>query len=319
MAPKTTVSVKFAEPAWRWKPFQRRWLLKTLAKDVKAHFVYVSVFLLLISSQPDDLSFLPHAEVSRGRMYLTLFASSLSVFTIYFNIFHATPPEKTDIRFKLFDKNLGGHFSFLTINILTFQAYHWIFTLLAELLHFMDFTRPSDQSSHADSAFISVFSRKIFLFTHSSTVFNATLGLVVGLLFLKFVYFEPVWRETVLKNLIKRGYIYSGYKTLFIHMNQTPIALLDLLFIKDRSVLRAYSPSLLMCACLSLLTGLVFHYWTKLNWWTTDGLLPYPFYMKIMGDLKKEAIFITSVSSLVLMLSFGVHFLATIPIDLLET
>lgn len=199
-----------------------------------------------------------------------------------------------------------GRYAFFTVNILTFQVYYWTVTLAAEVLHYQEYTKASS------------YARKLFIFAHRYAAFNSTLGLILGILFLKLVYFEPTWRATTLKSNIDRGLTNFGEKGLFQHLNQFPSAIMDILLIKDRSVLRELCMNItdlskalvLFCGCYFLVMRVDYMFVNK---------APYPFLNKIIGQPIKELIFIIIVAIFCFFIAAMVNYFAYTLFEIIET
>ena len=105
---------------------------------------------------------------------------------------------------------------------------------------------------------------------------------------------------------------------MFLHLNQFPVALVDLLFIKDRSVLRQLSLPFSELILVFLFCAVCFFTITKVNFENT-GLVPYPFLEKVFGKWKMELAFVVLITAFTLLCSVVLHLLATTEIDLIET
>lgn len=149
-------------------------------------------------------------------------------------------------------------------------------------------------------------------------VFSNTMGIVLTLLFLKFNYFERGWIETVYNVYKARGYKYWGTKVLFLHCTQLFLAFIDVLCIRDRALLYTATPTLLTLAQISLAYTFTYIIWVHLNKYVSDGYVPYPILEKVMKSWRLEAIFMLTVSTLVLVCSIGLHILATVKLPFID-
>lgn len=190
---------------------------------------------------------------------------------------------KDDNKYHLLGKNIGGHFSYLTVNILYTHCAYWLACLATEIAWEHGYGRTSK------------FTRQLVYFTHMFASISAALGIVLTILYLKFNYFEPKWRETVLKVYRERGHHMFEIKSLFVHLNQFPIALCDLFIIKNEALLKQYTPTTFQILVFAVLYTLAYVSWTHLNHYITGGYYPYPFLEKAFASWNSEISFVAGI------------------------
>ena len=101
--------------------------------------VYVALAVGFILSVEVDTKF--HAlmvrestEVYLRRLMLTIVMCGFSLLVYYINTFHGVAPQKWDVKYKLLRDNVGGHFVYLTVNILWGHVVYWVCCVIAEYI-----------------------------------------------------------------------------------------------------------------------------------------------------------------------------------------
>ena len=122
---------------------------------------------------------------------------------------------------------------------------------------------------------------------NSMAVVSSTLGTLLTILFLKFNWFEPVWRRDVLQMYVDRGNWDFKFKILFTHLNQLPIALFDLLVLKQtHHILPKVTPSLTSIIVFFSVFSFIYLNLVQANY-RYSKKYPYPFLDVIMTSWEK--------------------------------
>jgi hypothetical protein len=158
--------------------------------------------------------------------------------------------------------------------------------------------------------FLTPYLLNLLVISYSICVFSSTLGAVLGFLFLKFNWFEPAWRRDVLEVYYARGQHSFGTKALFNHLNQLPLAVVDVLVLKDDALLRRVllTPQTLVVVVAMYMA--VYVAWTHLNFKVNGGHYPYPIFFKIFSSWKIEVAFLAVVSVFVFCMGMVFYWLA---------
>ncbi len=91
-----------------------------------------------------------------------------------------------------------------------------------------------------------------------------------------------------------RGHHLFGPKALFTHLNQTPVALLDLGLVKHRGMLEKHTADLHAAAAALILLALLYTASLHLNF-RLSGCYPNPFLHKVMLSWRSEAAFVAAI------------------------
>lgn len=235
--PPSSEIVFLAYDADVYQPHQLDWFSKVVEKDIKFYLGYLLCFIgLILATAPPPPG--THVELyyeanninyQFARLLCTLVFTLVAILTLYIDIFQGSPAEPGDRKWHLMLDGVGGHFCYLTINILVTWAVYWPLCLLGE---FTVYAYPSN-----------VWAQKIHIAMYSCAVFASALGTLLTLLFLKFNWFEPNWRREVLGMYDSRGNKTFRKKVLFTHLNQLPIAVLDVFLLKQGKALQYATPS----------------------------------------------------------------------------
>lgn len=73
-------------------------------------------------------------EEQKRRLWLTLVGAAFSFFVFYINTFHGVAPLKSEVKYILLSNNVGGHYIYLTVNIIWGHVLYWSVCVLAEYL-----------------------------------------------------------------------------------------------------------------------------------------------------------------------------------------
>lgn len=300
--------VELEEDPEVWQPYQLTWFRKVFRKDSVYFLLYFLFFAgYVLSSEPAWSDHEMEANENRDgrflsqrtRLAVTTVFSAIANLTVWIDLYYATPPRVDDRKYKLCARGVGGHFSYLTVNIVAYNAYYWNLCLVGELLWIYHHRFEHFPVARAIRA------------SYSMAVFSSTLGTILTLLFLKFNWYEPKWREDVLDVYIKRGNRSFVRKILFTHLNQLPIAFLDLVVVKQtHGVLNVFTPSLSSLFLCGVVYGAAYLVLVQMNWRMNGGVYPYPFLDKIMAAWPSLLSFYVVLTGFVLTVSFSYHFLA---------
>lgn len=307
-------------PDWYgWREHQRQWFWRTMKKNAVVFVLYVVMLVCTIGWLPHTFDVDPptvsHTFVGQvsplTRIAGTALCTFIAVLTVYIDIVRSTPPGRGDNKWILMDNGIGGDFAYLTFNILIGHVLYWPCCLFAEvawyMLHHEDAKglMPSiiAQVGQPDEAvWATPYVRNLLLLCYSLSVFSATLGTVLCFLFLKFNWYEPDWRRDVLEVYYARGQHSFGTKALFNHLNQLPLAMIDIMVLKDDAMLRRVLISPQTLILMSVLYMAIFICYTHLNYRVNGGLYVYPIFEKVLSSWKIEMAFLSAVSLFV----FGV-------------
>mmetsp|Transcript_55106 Transcript_55106/g.144955 ORF Transcript_55106/g.144955 Transcript_55106/m.144955 type:complete len:287 (-) Transcript_55106:74-934(-) len=190
--------------------------------------------------------------------------------------FFKMPPMTKDCEiFELMQK--VGKVAFLTFWILVLQTTQMVASFLAEACLLLGLPCAG-----------------LLTFSYTIAVFMSTIGIMLTLLFLKFNYFEKVWRTEV-KELWERRGIPLGRYTLLAHLPSLPIAVLDLAVVKDKSFLHLCNPQLWHNAGFTVLFGTLYFSWIHVLWWLTNyEHWPYPF-LHELDTIAKRLVFLLTI------------------------
>lgn len=297
---------------------QLQWYRLVCLKDVKFYVGYTlafTVFALTRTPCPVDLSGKDGLLLSaQSRAACTCLFALVAVITLGIDILYSTAPEMADRKWHLlldwrgsnFASSLSkdgwtwfgpGHFSYLTVHILTTQAIYFSMAALTEIACLF-----------SDSQVI----RKAVTATNQFAVFNSSLGTLLTILFLKFNWFEPSWRRGTLEMYLARGKTSFQRKVLFTHLNQICIALLDLLVVKRNHKLLSWAtPSLSNLFAVSFVYVLSYIMFTHYNYHHNGGYYPYPFMDKMLSSWGTEISFILGLSAFCFFIVFLYYLMAT--------
>lgn len=291
--------VQAALQALEWRAWQVAWYRGVLRKT----FVFALAHSLLVwvglSFMHDDPSVPPPFEESEAwRVVLTAVCCLLAWVTMYLDVWHATPPEHSDPKKVLLEQNVNGHFTYLTFHILFATLFYWNTCLVAELAWLYGLSHDAEMA----------WARKLLKLCYASSALVSAFGVVLAVLFLKFNWFEPAWRETVLNEYHRRGHTAFGPTILFTHLNQTPASLLDMTVVKNRPLLAASVAGLGYMAAAIAAYSVYYLAGTHINFHLTKEY-PYPFFHKVLANWKTETIF---VGAIVFFVNFITLFMTTL-------
>ena len=289
----------YAADPERWQPYQRAWYANLVAgKDAAFALAYVACTAAYVALTP------PYRGATRSgskffsnetRACVTVALAAFAVAVMYVDIFKSTPPRRGDRKWVLLGGGFAGHFSFLTVHILMAQVSYW--TLCAALeVAWVCAARLPDWG-------VELLERAVAA-AYSMTVFSSVLGVVLTLLFLKFNWFEAAWRRDVLEMYLKRGNRMFVRKVLITHLPQLPIALFDLVALKQtHGILEACTPSVVALLAVSVAYSGTYLALTHAAHRANGGVYPYPFLDKVFATWRGELVFYTAISTLVFLLA----------------
>jgi hypothetical protein len=135
---------------------------------------------------------------------------------------------------------------------------------------------------------------------------------VLTILFLKYNWFEPQWRRDVLDVYLARGNHSFVPKILFTHLNQLPIALLDVTLLKQNhgGLFAQVTPPLSTLLCLCFGYSLCYLAFTHANHRLNKGIYPYPFLDKLLSKWSLEILFFVALSLFTFAICATFHFCA---------
>eukprot|EP00924_Labyrinthula_sp_SR-Ha-C_P013191 maker-scaffold_12-snap-gene-12.4-mRNA-1 protein AED:0.06 eAED:0.06 QI:0/0/0.5/0.5/0/0/2/90/314 len=284
---------KVKKSPFHWEDYQKEWFQLLLYKDLNGILAYLFIFTISILFTTEEDLLIQEPVPHTLRTFFTLLFTAFSYFNLYIDIFQIIPPTKKEPKYVFFSKNIGGHFSFLTVNILVSQCFYWTLCSLTEVNNKYIFGKH----------FILV---KIYNFCLSFAVFSTTTSLVMAILFLKLVYFEPLWRKTVLEKLVKQGYTTFPQKTLFVHLSPLIATFIDLLLLKDQDALNQRTLNQIETVKLAFGVTVVYYLFTRMNYFFTNDF-PYPVLHKVVESKFRELAFIAVVAAFVIFCSLLVR------------
>ena len=281
----TTLGHKPSDPDL-YAPHQVVWFRKVARKDMKFYVFYVLAFvgfILYCPPSPQGHGGKDGRLISKeARVVLTAVCALVAWFTLFVDIYHGTPAQPGDRKWHLLLDGHSGHFSYLTINILTTWAVYWPFSAAAELFWL-----------YSESELV----LKAVTATYAFAVFSSTLGTLLTLLFLKFNWYDKSWRRETLDMYDRRGNKMFRRKILFTHLNQMPIAFFDVVVLKqNHHILEWATPALstVLIACFTY--SLAYLAFTHFNYRTNGGVYPYTFMDEILKTWKSEITFFVALS-----------------------
>uniref|UniRef100_A0A7S3V0C6 Uncharacterized protein n=1 Tax=Aplanochytrium stocchinoi TaxID=215587 RepID=A0A7S3V0C6_9STRA len=284
---------------------QKVWFWGVFRKDAAAFLFYGILFAFLLYYFPEDqvhippLKRQPHSHDQR--IFLNVIIALLALVSMYINIFHGTPPHKGDVKHLFLRDNVNGHFGYLTVNILCVHVYYWPMCVLAELFR----ARRLEEDSQVV--------RKLIGFVYFTSILSGSFGIVLTILFLKFCWYEPKWRETVLELYQSRGFKWVGPKVLFLHVNQVFVSFLDVMVVKDKELLVKWTPSIYTIFGINGLIVVAYVVSVHINRFASNGQVPYPFLQMVLKSWKKEIIFIGAVAIFTNVCAMLLYFLVNLP------
>lgn len=232
------------------------------------------------------------------RFALTTLGALISLITMYVDIAWSTPARVTDRKWGLLLNGMGGHFSYLTVNILCVWMIYWPACAVAE--YRWSVLKMEDE-----------FTRRLVAGVYAFAVFASSLGTVLTLLFLKFNWFNPEWQHEIRTTYLARGNGYFIPKILFTHMNQLPIAFFDLVVLKQNDHVLEWATVTLVNI---LLTSFAYTFWylsfTHINHRMNKQIYPYPFMDKVFSSWRSESIFFVVLSLFCFVVTAFYHFVA---------
>jgi len=188
-----------------WSDEQKAWFWDVFRKDRFGFLFYFGCFFVGIYYFPDDGVEINHMDWEAREIVtvsLSILAAVTAVVSLYMSLFLVIPPAKSDVKWTYLKDNWNGVFGYLTTNILVAQMYYWPLCAFAETLRYYGYG--------SDSVIV----RRLIHFVYSLSVWSGSFGMVLTILFLKFCWFEPKWRTTVLEVLQQRGHKYVGPKNV---------------------------------------------------------------------------------------------------------
>lgn len=289
-------------PVWTWNENDYAWYKiikpKTL-RGFKVWVLFVISALFFVNTrfiQAKYPDFSGKESVGKGKLLVTYLLGGINIFVLYFNLIHLYPPLKTSNIYQLLKFNNLGQYAFLTVNILTSQFYYWLITIIYVTLNFFGFKYQKILKNFG-------------ILSYSMCTINTTLAIIMGLLFMRFVYFNKKWRSTSLNHQIKKRLTNFGEKALFQHLVQIPCCLLDITFVKNHDLLERYTLSYPKLVFILLLFTFVYYFVMRLDFVLTKQS-PYDFLDKIIGYPVKEAMLLSGVVVFGLIVALIVHGLA---------
>mmetsp|Transcript_21211 Transcript_21211/g.34163 ORF Transcript_21211/g.34163 Transcript_21211/m.34163 type:complete len:380 (-) Transcript_21211:240-1379(-) len=263
--------------------WQLKWFRKVSQKTV-AWCLFYSIGVYFVVHSLDDPDVPPFHPSESWRVVLTTACTLMAWITLYQDVWVAVPPEVNDVKKRLLEKNLNGHFTYLTFHIIFATFVYWNTCFIAEVTWLYGLNK------HENIAW----ARKLLKFTYSCSGVIAALGVTLAILFLKFNWYEKKWREEILETYTSRGYTDFGPRILFTHLNQTPIALLDMLVIKHRDFLEEHMLAFEVSVVFVALYGIYYISMTHANY-RLSSEYPYPFLKVVLASWKSEIIFILAI------------------------
>ncbi|GBG33425.1 Hypothetical Protein FCC1311_096482 [Hondaea fermentalgiana] len=266
--------------AFGFNDWQLKWFRAVMRKTVLWTLLYIAAIALLVHNMEDPVV-PPFAAEETWRVVLTGLGTLLAWVTIYVEIWLSTPPEEKDVKLNLLGKNVNGHFTYLTFHIILATLIYWNMCFMAELAWVYGVTNNQDIA----------WARKLLKASYMGSGMVGAFGVALALLFLKFNWFEPKWRKTVLETYHSRGHTSFGPKMLFTHLNQTPLAVFDMLIIKERAFIREHMLEFKATVLFVALYGSYYIFMTHVNYRLSNEY-PYPFLHKMLATWRSEMIFI---------------------------
>jgi hypothetical protein len=306
-----------------WQPYQLEWFKIVNRQDMKFFIGYFIAFgIFVVVCQPiDNLTFNKGRFMSAlSRVIWTGIFALFAAIVLYIDIGLATPPRRKDRKWTCLISGYGGHFTYLTVNIITVQAYYWILCFITELIWWYLSEQQQQRQLQLRHGSLQWWIGKSITATYSFAVLSSTLGTILTLLFLKFNWYEPAWRKDTLEMYLKRGNIYFQHKILFTHIPQFPIAFFDLIVLKQtHGILESCTPSLPLLLILCVVYSASYVVFTHLNYNKTPGnLYPYPFLDVVYKTWKSEMIFYTVLTLFTFMIC-AFYWVVASQADMLET
>ncbi len=263
--------------------WQRRWWWQVARKTLVWSAALVALLNVVLAQSEDAALPAPGPEALR-RAWLSVLGAALAWLTLYLTVVRSEPPEQGDVKLHLLAGGATGHYAYFTFWIVSLFAAYWSACAAGELLWAL---------GHAQGEGFA-WSRKLLRAAYAGSSLVAALGVALGAIFLRFNWFEPRWRETVLERYRARGRRLFGAKALFTHLNQTPLALLDVGLVKHRGMLEEHTAGLAAAAAALVLLALLYTASIHLNF-RLSGCYPYPFLHKVMLSWRSEAAFVAAI------------------------
>jgi len=260
-----------------WKAWQLEWYYSKMRKTLPFCFIHFLAYVLAAYSTPvSSLSVQPHTP----RCIATGFFFCIAWLTFYLDVCKSVPPEKGDFKEQLLRLNVNGLFSYFTFHIIFLECIYWSMCFLAEVWLFIN---PQD-------AYLS----HLMAFNYSIASIVSALGPALGMLFLKFNWYESDWRSQVLQVYESRGYVHLGSMLLFTHLNQFPVALLDMMVLKDHQFLQNSMPNIESTSLAISMYAMYYVAFTHVNYRYSGGY-PYPFFSVVLKTWSSEILFVFGV------------------------
>lgn len=128
---------------------------------------------------------------------------------------------------------------------------------------------------------------RLMALSYAATLFAATEGIVLAVLYLQTTYCDEKWQETVLRPWLRTGYPYA-LAALGSHVLSLPVGLLDVLVARDRHFLHLCKPPWYMNLAFLFAFSATYFCWLHFQWWLTGcKTWPYP-YMKELDTFPKR-------------------------------
>lgn len=284
----------------KYGPHQLKWFREVSKKDIKFYVLYViafGVFVYMCEPCPaghwgTDGRLLSNAQ----RVWITVFFGFMAVITLYIDIVHGSPPEPGDRKWRLLLDGVSGHFSYLTVNILTLWAVYWSLAAITEVLWAYD-----------DSEIV----RQMVTAVYSFAVISSAFGTVLTLLFLKFNWYNESWRKETLEMYERRGNTKFRTKILFTHLNQLPIAFFDVVVLKQNHYILLWATPSLFVTCMgSLAYAVGYLIFTHFNYRVNGQVYPYSFMDTMLVSWKVEIMFILVLAVFIVFVTAFYYFIA---------
>jgi len=285
-----------------WPPHAVQWYRKVFySRDVVYFVFYVAAFAsYFLNTTPMTKLMNPKGMIIPAfvRVVLTVLFAVIALVTLWIDLAWSTAPEPHDRKWNLLINGFGGHFSYLTVNILTTWAVYWPLCALAEVAWYLSLEQ--------------VWVAQAITATYRFAVLSSTLGIVLTLLFLKFNWYEPAWRRDVLQMYEARGKQNFRFKVLFTHVNQLPIALFDVIVLKQNhgGLFAAVTPPIRSLLQICVAYCFVYLCFTRVNHRINGGVYPYPFMDKLFASWTSEFAFFLGLLMFVFGICFCLHFIA---------
>ena len=292
-----------------WAPSPKKWFNEVFyVQSVKFYFAFViSCAVFVLSSRSLPLSEAREGEgvyiSQRTRLILTFSCAAIAFITYYVEVFLAAPMGSEDLIWQILLNGFAGYFNFLTVRSEFGLCLYWTVSSYGEYTWC--------RSTHA--RFRPRPRNRAIIAAYTSAIFFACLGSMTSALFLRFNWFDPAFQKQVIQVFENEGNPYFKYKLLATHLNQLPIAILDICVIKQTRVrlLARCIPSLRLLLLFCILTTCSYLALVKISFQVNGGSWTYPLKRATFSSLTGELALLVGITTF----AFGVcaifHFLAT--------